>query len=233
MKSTFILAGAVLASTLTSQAAGVVYSTDFTGEEYTQNTGAVVFDDGTTTAVEEWFGSNNGIGIAGGDLSFNNSTANRFRGTGVWLDTSVTGWEAGLVTVEFDVANFVSGADTDLLFQAFAANGVDASNTVSLDLHGAVSGHPVLGNSGTATISALGSEQYITGNGTDVAFTFTYNGTDDFVGLVFAQSNAAGGTAFGSADIDNLSVTVPEPSTYALLAGLTGLTFVMLRRRRA
>ena len=34
--------------------------------------------------------------------------------------------------------------------------------------------------------------------------------------------------------LDGVSVSVvPEPGTYALLAGLTGLAFVMVRRRRA
>ena len=88
-------------STLSSQAAVVVYDTDFTGDDYTQNTGDIVFDDGTTTAVDEWFGSNNGIGINAGDLSFSNSTQNRYRGVGIWLDT--TGWATGPVTVEVDV----------------------------------------------------------------------------------------------------------------------------------
>jgi hypothetical protein len=41
------------------------------------------------------------------------------------------------------------------------------------------------------------------------------------------------GATAGTISIDNLSFTsVPEPGTYALLAGLTGLVFVMLRRRR-
>lgn len=207
-----------------------MYTTDFVGDEFTQNTGATVFDNGPTTAVDTWFGTNNGIGIGGGDLSFNNSTNNRFRGVGIWFDT--TTWSAGLVTVEFDVANYVAGADTTLLFQAFAATGVDAANTVSLDLHGsagAIGGNPL--GTGTATISALGSQQNITADGTDIAVTFTYNGTDDFIALTFAQQNASGGTVFGSADIDNLTVnTIPEPSSTALL-GLGGLALILRRRK--
>ncbi|CAA6676305.1 MULTISPECIES: PEP-CTERM sorting domain-containing protein [unclassified Lentimonas] len=38
---------------------------------------------------------------------------------------------------------------------------------------------------------------------------------------------------FGGGDLGIAISVIPEPGTYALLAGLTGLTFVMLRRRRA
>ena len=51
---------------------------------------------------------------------------------------------------------------------------------------------------------------------------------NDFNQLSFVNASLAAGSTF---DFDNVSV-VPEPGTYALLAGLTGLVFVMLRRRR-
>ena len=203
--------------------AQLVYSTDFSADGYSQTSVAVVFDDSTTTATNEWFGSTNGIGIGGGDLTLANDTQNRYRGSGVWLDAA--GWAAGLVTVEVDVANYVAGADTNLIFQAYAATGVDAANSVSLDLHGSVASGAQPVATGTAAISALGSEQTITANGTDVAFTFTYNGTDDFVGLTFVQVNAIGGSAFGSADIDNLTVTVAnaQPPVTNWMSGKWGI----------
>ncbi|WP_345785454.1 PEP-CTERM sorting domain-containing protein [Thalassobacterium maritimum] len=56
-------------------------------------------------------------------------------------------------------------------------------------------------------------------------------------GLVFANRNpniTPNANIGASVVLDNLTVTtVPEPGTYALLAGLSGLTFAMLRRRRA
>ena len=215
-----------------------VFSTDFndgaTAFPYNGGSGAFVLGGATPDVVaEDFFGSTNGVNLSGGDLTFSNSTQNRFRGSGVWLDT--TDWATGPITVAVDVANFVAGADTELIFQAYAATGVDASNTVSFDLHGAVSNGASPVATGTATIAALGDEQTITANGTAVPFTFDYNGTDEFVALTFVQSNAVGGTAFGSADLDNLTVndsatSVPEPSSLSLVA--VGLGLIGVRRRR-
>ena len=219
LKKIVFAAGIVLLMAEGAQAQ-LVYSTDFE-PAYINGTGAFVLGGATPDVMaEDWFGSSNGVGVGGETgsrvLTFGNATQNRFRGSGVWLDT--TGWAAGTVTVEVDVANFVAGADTTLIFQAYAATGVDATNTVSLDLHGnaASTGDPMA--TGTATISTLGAQQTITADGTDVPFTFTYNGTDDFVALTFVQLNVADGTEFGSVDLDDLSVTV-TPETGEVLKG--------------
>lgn len=205
--------------------AQLVYRTDF-DTSYDNSTGAVVLGGATPDVVaEQWFGSNNGVGVAGGDLTLANDAQNRFRGCGVWLDTA--GWAPGLVTVQVDVTNYVAGVDTELTFQAYVATGVDALNSVSLDLHGAARTGAVPTATGTAVISPLGSEQTITANGTDVAFTFTYNGTDDFVALTFVQVNAADSTMFGSAEIDNLTVTAAEtrPPETNWMSGKWGIGF--------
>jgi len=63
----------------------------------------------------------------------------------------------------------------------------------------------------------------------------------DTFGLRTYGSGTAGAAAGAGGDISYIdeirigttfSSVIPEPGTYALLAGLTGLTFVMLRRRR-
>ena len=132
------------------------------------------------------------------------------------------------------MANFMAGADTSIFFQAYAATGVDASNTVSLDLHGSSTTRSVLQWPKPEPQRSAFSvpNRVITANGTDVPFTFNFNGTDDFVALTFVQINAAGGTAnLDSADLDNLTVTtIPEPSSSALL-GLGALALVMRRRK--
>ena len=229
MKNVIYAGFMMSALTLPSQAV-VVYTTDF-DISYLDSTGAVTLGGGIpNVTATEWFGSSNGVGVGGGDLSFNNSADNRFRGSGVWLDT--TGWATGTVTVAVDVMNYVAGDDTSIIFQAYAATGVNISNSVSLDLHAnAGTGALPTATGGSSTINALGAEQMVTGNGTAVPFTFNFDGTADFVALTFVQINTNGGTDFGSADLDNLTVsTVPEPSSSALF-GLGCVAFILRRRR--
>ncbi len=54
------------------------------------------------------------------------------------------------------------------------------------------------------------------------------SGTIDAVGLFF--NNAIAGS--GNMRVDNFTIAVPEPSTYALLGGLAVLGFAQLRRRK-
>ena len=232
MKNILILTGTIIASTLSSQGA-TVFTSSFDDPLAVTSNGATLL--GTSAADVEamqFFGPNNDVVIntVSGQLELTSSTANRFRGAGVWLDAA--GFAAGLVTVGVDVTAFSAGADTTISFQAYSANGVNATTGgVSLDLHGGAGVGAVLDSAGGATIATLGDLQEITGTGTAVPFTFEYNGTDQFVGFTFSQSNVNGGTAFGSASLDNLTVdTVPEPSSAVVLGmGLAGL---LLRRRR-
>ncbi|HAV13756.1 MAG TPA: hypothetical protein DCX06_09765 [Opitutae bacterium] len=61
----------------------------------------------------------------------------------------------------------------------------------------------------------------------------TYLGDDSTdLGLTWAQATS-GGTQIWDFTGDTLTLAVPEPSSYALLAGCFGLAWVMLRRRKA
>ncbi|KRP34173.1 MAG: hypothetical protein ABS34_13130 [Opitutaceae bacterium BACL24 MAG-120322-bin51] len=229
LKLSSLIAIAITGATISTQAA-TVYSSVF-DTAYLGNNNAVLLGGATpNVTAEEWFGATAAQGVTfDPSLTLDLAVANRYRGAGVWLDASA--WAAGTVTVGVDVSNYTAGVGgSDILFQAYAANGVDASNSVSLDL---AFGPPAAGmaQTGTATIGALGAAQNISGAATQ-DFTFTYNGTDQYIALVFALSNTTA-TTYEAATLDNLTVsTVPEPSTYALLAGLTGLVYVMVRRRR-
>jgi len=226
-----ICLSAIAMMMVSTAGAALVYSTDSFG--YTASgSGAFVLGGATPdVTATQWFGSTNGANAVG-DLSFTNSTASRYRGLGVWLDASA--WNAGTVTVGVDVTGYTAGgSDSIILFHTFAANGVDASNSVSLDLHGSagLDGSPAV-VAGTPTIAIFGTEQTISGAATQ-DFTFTYNGTDQFIGLVFAIENLGSATSFTSADLDNLTVntfTTPEPSSLALLA-MGGLLLARTRRK--
>ncbi|MGJ8651860.1 MAG: PEP-CTERM sorting domain-containing protein [Opitutaceae bacterium] len=84
---------------------------------------------------------------------------------------------------------------------------------------------------------------------TTISLSFTYNGGSDYSysfgsasgdnftatstisgidGFTLFSNNQGGGQNFGS---DNISI-VPEPSSYALLAGILGLAYVAARRRK-
>lgn len=56
----------------------------------------------------------------------------------------------------------------------------------------------------------------------------------DFIGIVGVNSLSGSGTATTAPSIGTFTYTaVPEPGAYALLAGMLGLTCVMVRRRRS
>ena len=215
-----------------SAEASLVFSTDFNVDyNNPDNRPFVLGTSGADVVATQFFGASQNVAVNPA-LAFNNTVQNRYRGVGVWLDTS--SWATGLITVDIEATAFTSAADTSIVFQAFAANDVNLSNDgVSLDLHEGVSG-PALARVGDGTIALLGEAQNIEDTGINT-FTFNFNGTDQFVGLTFGQSNASGGSLFGSATLDNLTVndsavSVPEPSSLTLC--FVGLGMTCLRCRR-
>jgi hypothetical protein len=230
MKKIIWIAGIAVLMAGVAQA-DLVYSTDFSTEYVSGGSGAHVLGGAAPdVTAEDWFGATQGVTFGPDDLTLNWPTANRYRGSGVWLDAS--GWEAGTVTVGVDVSSYTAGVGgSSILFQTFAANGVDADNSVSLDLHGGpgADGDPQV-VAGTSTIAIFGDEQNISGAATQ-EFTFTYNGTDQFIGLVFALDNDTTATTYEAATLDNLTVnTIPEPAALGLIAVFGG-GLLFIRRR--
>ena len=229
MKNTLLLTGAMVASTLSSQAA-IVFFEDFDpAVTVVTSNGANTFDgaSGGSAGICDWWASNNGVAASVGSLDFSQDSANRTRGAGVWLNT--TGWDHGTVTVTIDIANFVAGAGplSGAFVQTYSANGVDASNTVGIDVHGNFNGGVVLSQTGTASIATLGTTTQITGIGTSIAHTFTYSGEEEIaIGFLNLGQNDADSLGYinQAFDLSNLAVNaetfgaIPEPGTFGLLA---------------
>jgi hypothetical protein len=111
------------------------------------------------------------------------------------------------------------------LSTSFYRNGSGAPTDYAFEVNVDGGGFAQFGN--TITQSGTGSPyiaESVTGNVTgDVIVIRFQRGTgDNSVGNIHLNALAAEGT-----------VIVPEPGTYALIAGMLGLTSVMLRRRRA
>ena len=163
---------------------------------------------------------------SGCSLQLTNFADGRSRGAGIWLDTS--SWVAGTYCVEFDILDYAAGGTgSESFFQAYAATGVTATSTVSFDIHNGGNTDPIVAATVPATIGTTGARNTITGNATAAKFTFDYTVGED-IALIFHNTSGTTG-AMPVYSIDNLTVSVPEPSSAALL-GLGGLALIIRRR---
>lgn len=232
-KNKFLITVAILLISIRSSDAAVVYFEDFDGSfAVSSSTGIHVFD-GSTTA--SWFSSNNGVDTAGDTLNFTTfeGNNNRTRGAGVWLDTSA--WALGVITVEFEVeAPFTAGIDNGSAYiQAYSASGVDATNTLGVDIHGnaALANNVVSIQTGMPSFSTIGGQTIITGTGS-VVHTFTYAEEEEIALMFINHATTDPNSRNLVFSIDDLSVsTIPEPSSLLLL-GFSSLSFLSYRHRK-
>ncbi|WPJ95681.1 sulfatase-like hydrolase/transferase [Coraliomargarita algicola] len=207
MNSPFFLLGALVASTLCSQASThVVFSEDFDDFTVTSQTGGVSELGGAAAAVThgQFFSSNNYVDDSGSTLDFTtDANANRTRGAGVWLDTR--GWGVGTVTVTFDISGFVpaTGEGSGSYLQTYTASGVNDTDAVGVDIHENFNNGVVL--SGAASSGTLGDATAITADGTALQHTFTYSGEEQ-IGLFFVHQAVNGEGTTAAFSLDNLSV---------------------------
>lgn len=171
----------------------VLYSENFSSAPTPATGSSFVYYNGSSS--EYWVSAINFLGFTG-DLSLNTSE-HRGRGAAVWLDASA--WVNGTVAVEFDVSDYDGSPAQDVYFQAYYANGVDASNRVGFDLHQPLGTELGTAVTGTAAMGTIGSRNVITANGTDLLYSFDYAG-QDYIALVFYSLGQL-------ASFDNITVT--------------------------
>lgn len=255
MKYTLIKTLGACASTfLASQVGAQIISEDFSSPMTIQNNGATSeLGNGGSYAFGSWVYNAGNMGIndpAEGD-GLGNSLGNAISSIGIARAQDVRGTNARAVSVIFDGSSFSNGQEYtvsfDVIGDADGANngrywfaevsGDGPDDGILIDgTHGGwASAKPfaVSGTGGNATVSFLEDSP---GNGvslesanvagvTNESFNFTYSADTD---LAFAAGTF--NNAFG---IDNFQIAaIPEPSSFALLAGLGSLGLIMLRRRR-
>ncbi|CAA6697036.1 PEP-CTERM sorting domain-containing protein [Lentimonas sp. CC10] len=147
----------------------------------------------------------------------------------------------GIATFDLSVTGFtiaqLTGASFTVEYDLSVANGSAAGKTYAVDLLGTFDSGANSGSyysaAGTTIVGpiAVAAGTDLTASGT----LGTPDEADDFAVFRFRDPTAVGGAInqFLASNI-SLSVTaVPEPSSYALLAGCLALTSVMVRRRAA
>lgn len=229
--------------------ATTIYSTNFTS--FAQPTNFVTdfniiyggIDPGANfvkTSSGVWGITTNGNAFATGIVRPQSQTpSNNVKMTGLFLDPSLfasTG--AGSYTLSFDLTGSPTG---NLAYRAyvFAGSGYDISEATDKRLNLSLSANGFAGYTGlTATGTGVSASQLTMQdistqaqfNGTQsISFTFTYDGTSAIAVAIGGYNNAS--------TFDNFSVTtnlsaVPEPSTFAAVAGVAALGLVASRRRR-
>lgn len=202
-----LIAGALAAASVTQAAAVISYNDIWSTSG---NTATQTLDiDGISTLVTLTGASS----VGAGNLSFNGDAS--YGGFGI--DNGPDGIHGinGVAVETFTISLApVSGSAATYTFDIVTIVGIGA-------------------NGGDTTMN-VGSKTTIVGLGQDGAGVVTDAGVNSLI-IDFASTLDNGGNGDAGAFWQSASITatVPEPGTYALFSGLLGLSYVMVRRRRA
>ncbi|WPJ95479.1 hypothetical protein SH580_18840 [Coraliomargarita algicola] len=188
------------------------------------------------SATQYTIGDNTGVAASG--TTFGSTEAGNFGTT----TNNANGGNLGAAITGNDYISFAITADTAgaLDITGFSVSGAIASSKAANKWNILAQ---VDGGSTWEVAGALTTDQTITATQgltdfTDIFIDLSGNATFQGIDSVEFRIYSWGGngtTSSSRAQIDNLLVegVIPEPSTYALLAGCFALSSVMLRRRRA
>jgi hypothetical protein len=208
----------------------LLYAFAFTGFAHVASAQTTfIFDDGASTGAAglalRAFSS--GVDAAGMTLN----TSGLYSQDGITLSAGTDFGDFNLTDNGFGPNQADSGDDTDAFDTALG----DESMVFSFNIAGTFQSidFALLNDTPeTAVLSFAGGSTYILTDG--VTSSIAVSGNDTFLGInedftagQLITLSISGGTNF---TLENFTV-VPEPDTYALLAGICSLGFIMLRRR--
>ena len=253
MKKTSILSSLAAVALCTGLSAQTVFTEDFSAPTTDNTTPSgsgryVLGNDSSITNADQNITTNVWMHAGNSDLSGGNALVQTPKGTNaraviIVLDSSL--FTAGTTyDITYDITGDLTGSATAGRFWAAELSGYDASEDgilIDVSQGGWATAKPFVatGSDGNAVVNYLTGDTAPAGpnfNGDPVVgeniagpttntFQFTYTaGTD--IGFAIGTYNSA-------FSFDDFAVTtvVPEPSAYALLAGMAALGWVMVRRR--